>query len=636
MDPHEQETLSGPAPSLPPNEVAATERPRRIGDYELLDEIAQGGMGVVYKARQVSLNRTVALKMILAGRFASSSDVQRFRTEAEAAANLDNPNIVPIYEVGDCGGHAYFSMKLIEGESLSRFRGTPRQATQLLITVARAVHYAHQHGVIHRDLKPANILIDAAGNPYITDFGLAKRAQSDSKLTQVGAVVGTPAYMPPEQASAKKEVTTLADVYSLGAVLYELLTGRPPFVASTPLDTLLQVMDKEPEPPRTRNPEVDRDLDAVCLKCLSKDPKRRYASAAELADDLDRWLHGEPTRARPPTVWQSIRYWLRQNLRAAMWLLALGLVLGLFLGITSYYRFLHESLAHAAAESYGRLPATPRPWLTSLPALEGLWRDAVIFGGLLVFTMTGLAVVLLARPRTIGADLSYGLAVGLVAAYASTLSGVTWSLAGRQVMHGTFYNGEYLFVFPEDRLHRLSEPWERQRSLERIDFHSREIYEPGWLEKRYPDLQGVPENEWRWLLYQKLVCDATVSVQSALVVTLPLFFTLLFVVPAAESVVAGSLWRRYQSVWPVIGRYVERVIPLALMLLMGAVLVQAAMILPRMAPTNWFSLFQRTYWQWELSLPALIAAQAAAWRSWAWPLRLALHAAWVTLVALAL
>jgi eukaryotic-like serine/threonine-protein kinase len=240
---------------------------------------------------------------------ASAAEVQRFRTEAENTAHLDHRGIVPIYEFGEHAGQPFFSMKLVEGRSLAGLQATPQEAARLLVAVARAVHYAHQRGIIHRDLKPGNLLLDSEGQPHVTDFGLAKRLQGDSKLTQSGAILGTPAYMPPEQATGKKgEVTILADVYSLGAVLYELLTGRPPFQAETPLDTLLQVLEKEPVPPRQLNPRLDRDLEAVCLKCLHKEPQKRYASAAELPDNLERWQRGEPTRARPPSAWQALRY----------------------------------------------------------------------------------------------------------------------------------------------------------------------------------------------------------------------------------------------------------------------------------------------------------------------------------------
>jgi tetratricopeptide (TPR) repeat protein/tRNA A-37 threonylcarbamoyl transferase component Bud32 len=290
--------------------------------YDHLEWKCAGGMGVVYRARQISVDRVVALKMIRAGQLATASAVARFRTEAEAVGRLDHPNIVPIYEVGEHAGQHYFSMKFIDGGSLAEEagrRGTPvgkaefRWAAQIIATSARAVHHAHQRGILHRDLKPANILVDAAGQPHVTDFGLAKRLEVDTRLTQSGAIVGTPGYMAPEQARGEKGVSTAVDVYSLGAVLFAMLTGDAPFCGPTPLETVLQVLNRESPSPRSVNPAVDRDLETICLKCLEKDAERRYPSAEALAEDLDRWLHGEPIQARPVSRLERGWRWCRRK-----------------------------------------------------------------------------------------------------------------------------------------------------------------------------------------------------------------------------------------------------------------------------------------------------------------------------------
>jgi serine/threonine protein kinase/WD40 repeat protein len=420
--------LPDPEATLPPEVDTATltvpDVSRQFGDYELLEEIARGGMGVVFKARQISIDRVVALKMILAGQLASEAQVQRFHTEAKAAGNLDHPNIVPIYEVNRHDGHIYYSMKFVEGCSLGQLltdlrdrrpEGQPASSAghesgklsppklemgvatyllqhqsdsaRLISSVARAIHHAHQRGVLHRDLKPANILLqfevkgegrspksdkkDSGSSvnkakstadvpklpqsarpvphslsqasplthavPMVADFGLAKHVEEDDGLTQSGTIVGTPSYMAPEQARAEKALTTATDVYSLGAILFELLAGRPPFQSATTLQTVLDVMEKEPVAPRSINPNIDRDLETICLKCLEKDPRKRYGSAEELADDLDRWLGGEPILARPVSGSERLWRWCRRKPLISGLVLAVLLLLLGGIGVSTYF-----------------------------------------------------------------------------------------------------------------------------------------------------------------------------------------------------------------------------------------------------------------------------------------------------------
>lgn len=344
------------APTMGPSEAASASSHlgtvRYFGDYELLVEIARGGMGVVYKARQVSLNRIVALKMILAGQFASEADVHRFRREAESAAALDHPHIVPIFEVGEHQGQHYYSMGYVEGGSLAErlAKGPlpPREAASLTKIIATAVQFAHDHGVIHRDLKPANILLDRNGQPRITDFGLAKRIRPTGAMTAAGPtvagnVLGTPSYMAPEQAEGKINlVGPLADVYSLGAILYAFLTGRPPFQAATPIDALVQVVEQEPDRPSKRNPRIPRDLETICLKCLEKRMERRYGSARELADDLDRFLNFEPIRARRASAFRRIWGWGRRRPWVVAATLSLLLLLTFGVSFSLWAQFKHK------------------------------------------------------------------------------------------------------------------------------------------------------------------------------------------------------------------------------------------------------------------------------------------------------
>jgi len=294
-----------------------------LGDYELLEEIGRGAQGVVFRARQKSLNRTVALKVISLGQWTSKAHLKRFRREAEAAASLDHPGIVPIYEVGEREGSCYFSMKFVEGGQLDEVvRRTPmsiRQAAELIAKVARTVHYAHEHGILHRDIKPGNILLDHAGQPHLTDFGLARLVESESSVTQTLDVLGTPSYMAPEQAVGNNAaVSSATDVYGIGAVLYQLLTGHPPFAGGTTYETIKLLEDTEPRSPRLWNPKIDRDLSTICLKCLEKDPKRRYMSAHALAEDLERWLKHEPIHARHTGIFARGRKWVQRNPTSAL------------------------------------------------------------------------------------------------------------------------------------------------------------------------------------------------------------------------------------------------------------------------------------------------------------------------------
>src|SRR5437667_873693 len=289
-----------------------------LGDYEVLEEIGRGGQGVVYRAHQKSLNRIVALKVIGLGPWTTETHLKRFRREAEAAASLEHPGIVPIHEVGEREGQCYFSMKFVEGGQLDEvFKHEPlsiRRAVELVAKVARTVHYAHEHGILHRDIKPGNILLDQNGEPHLTDFGLARLVEADSTVTGTLEVLGTPSYMAPEQAAGNNTaISCNTDIYGLGAVLYQLLTGHPPFAGGTTYETVKLLLETEPRQPRLLNPKVDRDLSTICLKCLQKDPKRRYASALSLAEDLEHWLKHEPILARHAGIFAHGKKWVRRN-----------------------------------------------------------------------------------------------------------------------------------------------------------------------------------------------------------------------------------------------------------------------------------------------------------------------------------
>src|SRR5260370_34961572 len=334
-----------------------------FGDYKLLEEIGRGGQCVVYRAHQKSLNRTVALKLIGLGHWATEAHLKRFRREAEAAASLEHPGIVPIHEVGEREGTCYFSMGFIEGDQLDEVvRREPipvRRVAELIAKVARTIQYAHEHHILHRDIKPGNILLDRQGEPHLTDFGLARLVETESTVTRTMGVLGTPRYMAPEQGVGNDPaITSETDVYGLGAVFYQLLTGHPPFAGGTTFETVRLVLDTEPRQPRLLNPKVDRDLNTICLKCLEKDPKRRYTSALALAEDLERWLKHEPIRTRRTGLFTRGRKWLRRNPSIAA-MAALSLAFAVPLGVMIWKTESERSPASNAAppeESIAVLP----------------------------------------------------------------------------------------------------------------------------------------------------------------------------------------------------------------------------------------------------------------------------------------
>jgi serine/threonine-protein kinase len=355
----------------PENDATAIQRaesthlntPRQFGDYELLSCLGRGGMGVVYKARQISLNRLVALKMIHTAEVGTDIGARRFHLEAELVAQLDHPQIVPVYEVGERDGRHFFSMKLIEGGNLAAqidyFRAQPLAAASLLALVSQAVHHAHQRGILHRDLKPSNILLEwrtgdcSSPVPHVTDFGLAKRIATDSQLTESGLIVGSPSYMAPEQAGAHAgAMTTATDVYGLGVILYTLLTARPPFAGDSVLDTLAQVRTGEPVPPRRLNADVPRDLETICLKCMAKEPGHRYTSAAHLAEELNRFLDGKPILARPAGPLVRLTKWARRRPAVAALIGVSALAAAALVGVSlAYHRQLQGALKQAEASA---------------------------------------------------------------------------------------------------------------------------------------------------------------------------------------------------------------------------------------------------------------------------------------------
>jgi eukaryotic-like serine/threonine-protein kinase len=577
-----------------------------VPGYEILGELGRGGMGVVYKARQLAAGRLVALKLRLGGSLASATELARFRGEAEAAAALDHPCIVPVYEVDMLAGQPFFSMKLVEGGSLAgrmtELRADRRAAVALLARVARAVHFAHQRGVIHRDLKPGNILLDADGTPMVADFGLARKATGDARLTQTGAVLGTPAYMAPEQARGEKGLTTAADTYSLGAILYELLTGRPPFQAATFWDTVLQVLERDPEPPRHLDPTIDRDLEAICLKCLRKQPGERYPSAEALADDLDRWLRGEPTTARPPTAWQLARLWLRRNFAAAGWTAAIGLGCALLISLVSWCNNILPHL-HRLAFAYDRLPNVRRPWLVPDWQPPEWAQFALVFVWAGAPGAVGLLIAALGRTRNRAADLAAGSSAGLLILLGGFLFGSVWSYLIDAAIKPT----------AEDRWLLSQTAWSTgehpgRRPAERL------------LEK-YPDLKALPPPERVEVLSAKIEAETIIAMGDGLMVVTVIVLGFGIPFSAGTTAFAGSLLRGRGRgrLLSVIVPYCEATVPTGMLLMFLIALLlelhlgQEVGLLPA----------------YFLCAVPIAPAVVGAIRGWHWTVRAALQATWL-------
>ncbi|HEV3005826.1 MAG TPA: serine/threonine-protein kinase, partial [Pirellulales bacterium] len=535
--------VAGPGTGSSECLVTAEEgRARRFGEYDLLEEVARGGMGVVLRARDRKLNRIVALKMVLSGRFASEHEVRRFHVEAEAAARLDHRGIVPIYEIGECDGQHYFTMKLVPGGSLAgrlgELRRDVRAIVALLAKVASAVSHAHQRGILHRDLKPANILIDDAGEPLVSDLGLAKSVQNDSQLTQSGAIVGTPSYMSPEQAAGTSDVTTAADVYSLGAILYEALTGRPPHQAGTALDTLLKVLHDTPAPPRSLDPAIDRSLELVAMKCLEHSPADRYSSAAAFANDLERWLAGEPLSVRSPSATSAAQLWLRRNMRSAVGAAVVGLLAGIACGAIFWFAAISPRLA-PAARVYDAFPSEPRPMGAFGFATPDWVRQGTFLWMISLLMFVGLVNVAVVRPVRRAGWIASGVICGLSVALGSFAVSFGW---GPIVMRS---------VYPSyDDIHLLS-----RAVFVDSDTDAQRLRRS--IVRRHPDLAQIGQKGRAGLLASKIVLDEMSGVPAGL--WLGIAFSLVAgMVPAVcGTLLAGSLLERTGKFARVIGPYAE-------------------------------------------------------------------------------
>ena len=486
-----------------------------FGEYELVEEIARGGMGVVYKARHRQLNRVVALKMILNGQLASNDDVARFHREAEAAANLDHPGIVPIYEIGECDGRHFFSMKLIEGGSLSQQLESIAQDQQSVVSliekVARAVHYAHQRGVLHRDLKPANILLNDGGEPLITDFGLAKHVENDSNLTQSGAIVGTPAYMPPEQAAAERDITTAVDIYSIGAMLYQALCGTTPHQAQSAFEMLTQVLKADIVPPREVNRKIDRNLDLICMKCLQRDPNLRYSSAGALADDLRQWLDGKPVSVKPPSIASVVTTVFYNNIRSVVGAAGIGAAAGLFLGLGALFQGAARNFGPSKdldmQDLYLAMPSIERTdlWFANVPSY--ISRPITLVAPLILLLL-GLILVVLTRPKTRQQALAIALVAGLlmtITSFAFSIGIISmWAVSDKTLSKDLAVMAQASLLEGEQRKVVVDEILNRFPDLQAKDPTDRATYFGGMVSANL--CMMVPKALWSGLAISAFIC----------------------------------------------------------------------------------------------------------------------------------
>ena len=536
LDRNDDRTVAPSEGNKPRQSEPAVAELKEVGDYVLLEELARGGMGIVFKARHKELNRIVAIKMIIAGQYSSELEVQRFQLEAKAAAQLDHPGIVPIYEISSHEGQPFFAMKLVEGGSLAencnRFLEDPRRAAKLIAEAARAVHHAHQRGILHRDIKPANILLDENDQPMLTDLGLAKLSSAESNLTQTGAVLGTPSYMPPEQAKSSHSLTTSADIYSLGAIFYELLVGKPPHRGESAIETVLQVINEPVVPVREIDSAVDRDLELICMNCLHKDPESRYETAGDLADDLERWLSGSPISIKPASIVTRATQWIKHNQGIAY--VVMLLLAGMMVTMPLVLSIL--GVLDSAADSYTGTESDPRPLIYSFPMIPS-WVSLVCgIGTLLLWPTLGMLITVITRPNNwLRAARNGGWVAGITMLLLGLLMG--WALFA--IASQSSANNTVRIL--------ATNVWPVDKNVETGDTEER-------LNDIYPKLQETPYNQKVNFLSNRVFLDG-VAVGPVVVAGL---FVIAFVLGfpiVCGAVIAQQLLLRRQRWWFLVPRY---------------------------------------------------------------------------------